>query len=63
MNLWQGPHRVRGPSRVPHSGKLRLLLPLNLPSIALLHVCSKSLRTPGQVGRLLWPSSNNRQAV
>ena len=63
MNLWQGPHRVRGPSRVPHSGRLRILLPLKLPSIALLHVCTKPNGTPRQVGRLRWPSNNMGQVV
>jgi L-iduronidase len=53
LRAMEGPHRVTGPSRVPRSGKLRLLLPLKLPSIALLHVCTKTLGTPGQVSRLM----------
>jgi hypothetical protein len=50
MVLLQGPSRVRGPTFVPRSGKLRLLVPLRLPSVALLHICSKPTESPGQVG-------------
>ncbi|PNF23475.1 hypothetical protein B7P43_G07722 [Cryptotermes secundus] len=46
----EGPHRVRGPTSVPTLEKLRLLVPLKLPSVALLHICSKPTEAPGQVG-------------
>lgn len=49
----EGPHRVRGPTIMPRSGKLSLLVPLKLPSVALLHICSKPTETPGQVSRLM----------
>jgi hypothetical protein len=55
---WQGPHRAMGPARVPHSGKLRLLVPLKLPSVGLLHICIKPMQAPGQVGRVHWKSGN-----
>jgi hypothetical protein len=49
MVLLQVPHRVRGPTVMPRSGKLRILVPLKLPSVALLHICSKPAEALGQV--------------
>ncbi|XP_021935805.1 alpha-L-iduronidase isoform X2 [Zootermopsis nevadensis] len=49
----EGPHRARGPTRVPHSEKLRLSVPLKLPSVGLLHICAKAMQGPGHVSRLM----------
>ncbi|XP_069684325.1 alpha-L-iduronidase isoform X2 [Periplaneta americana] len=49
----EGPYRAKGPSPVPRSGNLRRIVPLSLPSVGLVHICTKPRLKPGQVTRLL----------
>ncbi|KAJ9588107.1 hypothetical protein L9F63_018534, partial [Diploptera punctata] len=53
MRSAEGPYRARGPAEVPRSGDVELLLPVSLPSVVLVHLCSRAAETPGQVSGVL----------